>query len=396
MTMTGSVRRSTRGVRQIAMTLPWFDEREVVAAAAVVQSGWVGQGARVAEFEDAVASLVEAPYAVAVSSGTTALHLGMVAHGIGPGDDVVVPSLSFVASANAVRQVGATPVFAEVDPRHHNVTAATVEAALTPATKAVIAVHQYGTPADLEPIRALARDRGLALVEDAACAIGSVHRGRPVGADSDFAAFSFHPCKVLVTGEGGMIATRDATLAERLRRLRQHGLGVSTVDRHHERSPLTEHYLETGFNYRLTDIQAAIGVVQASKLPAMVRRRRELARRYHELLGEVPGLTMAADPEHGETNYQTFWVMLPDDYPVSRDTLLRVLKRHGINARHGIPCAHEEPAFSDLDPVSLPVSEHIARQSLLLPMFHTMTEDDQQRVAEVVCGTGSDPRSFLE
>lgn len=378
------------------MALPWFDEREVVAAAAAVQSGWVSQGARVVEFEGAVADLVQAPYAVAVSSCTAALHLGMVAYDIGPGDDVVVPSLSFVATANAVRYVGARPVFADVDPDHHNVTAASVEAALTPATKAVIAVDQYGTPADIEPIRTLARERGLALVEDAACAVGSTYHGRPVGADSHFAAFSFHPRKVLVTGEGGMITTGDAALADRLRRLRQHGMSASTFERHREQRPVIEQYLETGYNYRLTDIQAAIGVVQASKLPVMVRRRRELAHRYHELLSGVPGLAMVSDPEHGEANYQTFWVMLPDDYPVSRDALLAILKRFGINARHGIPCAHLEPAFNDLDPVTLPVSEHIARQSILLPMFHTLSDDDQRRVAEVVCGTGSDPRSFLQ
>lgn len=378
------------------MTMPWFDEREVVAAAAAVQSGWVSQGGRVIEFESAVADLVEAPYAIAVSSCTAALHLGMVAYDIGPGDDVVVPSLSFVATANAVRYVGARPVFADVDPRHHNVTAASLEAALTPATRAIIAVDQYGTPVDIEPIRALARRHGLALVEDAACAMGSTYRGRPVGADSDFATFSFHPRKILVTGEGGMVTTGDAALAERVRRLRQHGMSVSTFDRHNERRPVMEQYLETGYNYRLTDIQAAIGVVQAAKLPSMVRRRRELAQRYHELLGGVPGLTMVTDPEHGKANYQTFWVMLPEDYPVSRDTLLSILKRHGINARHGIPCAHLEPAFSDLDPVTLPVSERVAQQSVLLPMFHTLSDDDQERVADVVCGLWDHPRSLLD
>ena len=378
------------------MALPWFDEREVVAAAAAVQSGWVSQGARVMEFEAAVADLVQAPYAVAVSNCTAALHLGMVAYGIGPGDDVVVPSLSFVATANAVRYVGARPVFADVEPVHHNVTAATIEEALTPATRAVIAVDQYGTPADMEPIRALARERGLSLVEDAACAIGSTYRGRPVGADSDFAAFSFHPRKILVTGEGGMVTTNDAGMAERLRLLRQHGMTASPFERHQTDRPVTEQYVETGFNYRLTDIQAAIGVVQATKVPTMVRRRRQLAERYHELLSGVPGLTMVSDPEHGDSNYQTFWVMLPEDYPVPRDSLLAALKRNGVNARHGIPCAHLEPAFQDLDQVFLPVSEQISGQSLLLPMFHTLTELDQERIAEVICGIWDDPRSWVE
>ncbi|WP_374968286.1 DegT/DnrJ/EryC1/StrS family aminotransferase [Terrabacter sp. BE26] len=395
MTATSQVRRPPRGGREIAMTQPWFDEREVVAAAAAVQSGWASQGARVIEFEAAVAALVHVPYTVAVSSCTAALHLGMVAYGVGPGDDVVVPSLSFVATANAVRFVGARPVFADVDPRHHNITAATVEQALTPATKAVIAVDQYGTPADMEPIRALARERGLSVVEDAACAIGSVYRGRPVGAASDFAAFSFHPRTLLVTGEGGMVTTSDPGLAERVRRLRQHGMSVSTFHRHHEQRPVTEEYLETGYNYRLTDIQAAIGVVQAEKLHSMVTRRRELAAVYHELLAGVPGLQMVTDPEHGESSYQSFWVMLPDDFPLSRGELLAVLKRYRINGRPGISCAHQEPAFSDLDPVTLPVSERIARRSVLLPMFHAMTREDQQRVADVVCSAWSDPEQLL-
>jgi dTDP-4-amino-4,6-dideoxygalactose transaminase len=393
-TTTDDVRSLTRLEHEIPMTKPWFDEREVAAAGAAVQSGWVTQGARVIEFEEAIARLVDVPYAVAVSSCTTALHLGMVAYGVGPGDDVVVPSLSFVATANAVRYVGARPVFADVDPEHHNMTAATVEAALTPATRAVIVVDQYGTPADIEPIRALARRRGLDIIEDAACAIGSTYRGRPVGAESHFAAFSFHPRKLLVTGEGGMITTSDAGLAERLRRLRQHGMSVSTFERHHDERPVSEQYVETGYNYRLTDIQAAMGVVQALKLPAMVRRRRELAESYHELLAGIPGLAMVRDPEHGETNYQTFWVVLPDEYPVSADVLLAVLKRHGINARHGIPCAHLEPAFSDLEPVSLPTSEHISRQSILLPMFHTMTHEDQRRVADVMAAPWADVASL--
>ena len=396
MTTTGSVRRPLWQGREISMARPWFDEREVVAAAAAVQSGLADHGARVVEFEETVAALVQAPYAVAVSSCSAALHLGLVAHGVGPGDDVVVPSLTSVATAHAVRHVGARPVFADVDPRHHNVTAETVAAALTPATTAVIVVDQYGTPADLEPIRSLARGRGVALVEDAACALGSVRDGRPVGAGSDFAAFSFHRDSILVTGEGGMVVTTDPARAERLRRLRRHGMSGATREHHPGRRRVAEHCVETGYNYGLTDIQAAIGVVQASKLQSMVERRRDLARCYQELLADVPGLVTATDPDCGRANHQAFWVMLPDDFPVSRDDLLTVLERRGISARRGIACAHEEPAFNDLERVSLPVSERVARQSVRLPMFHALTEDDQRRVAEVVRDVWSDPRGLLD
>jgi len=373
------------------MAKPWFDHREVAAAAAVVESGWVSQGARVTEFEQVVAALVGAAHGVAVSNCTTALHLGMIGAGVGAGDDVVVPSLSFVATANAPRYVGARPVFADVDPATHNVTAETIERALTPRTRAIIVVDQYGTPADIEPIRALAAERGLAVVEDAACAIGSTYLGAPVGARSEIATFSFHPRKILVTGEGGMVTLQDGDLAARMRRLRQHGMSVSTFDRHTSTDTVIEQYLETGFNYRLTDIQAAIGLVQADKLPAMIARRRELAARYQRLLADIPGLETVADPAYGTTNFQTFWVMLPDTFPVPRDEVLTALKQRGVNSRHGVTCAHEEPAFADLEPVSLPVSERITRRSVLLPLYHDLSEHDQDRVVEALADVARRP-----
>lgn len=375
----------------IPMARPWFGEEEALAVQDVVRSGWVAQGAQVAAFERAVADAVGARHTVAVSSCTTALHLGMVVSGVGPGDEVVVPSLSFVATANAVRYVGAVPVFADVDPATHNVTADTVAAAITARTRAVVVVHQYGVPADLHPLRRLCRDREVTMIEDAACAIGSTHRGVPVGADSEFAAFSFHPRKVLVTGEGGMIATSDPWLARRLDRLRQHAMSVSTFDRHRADDVVVESYLETGFNFRMTDMQGALGVVQCSKLPAMVARRRELGARYRALLAGIPGLEMVADPEDGLTNYQSFWIVLPEGFPVERDVLLKMLLDAGIHARHGVTAAHLEPAFADLDPVMLPVTERVARRSVLLPIHHWLTPADQERVAEVVVDAASRP-----
>ena len=379
----------------IPMARPWFGEEEVRAVEAVVRSGWVSQGPKVAEFERAVEALTGARRAVAVSNCTTALHLGMIAAGVGRGDEVVVPSLSFVATANAARYVGATPVFADVDPASHDVTAETVEAVLTPATRAVVVVHQCGVPADLDPLRSLCRSEGLFLVEDAACAIGTSYRGRPVGGDSDLAAFSFHPRKILVTGEGGMITTQDPDLAARLSRLRQHGMSVSAFDRHSSGKVVVEQYLETGFNFRMTDMQAALGVVQAAKVPGMVARRRELALGYQERLSEVEDVQVVADPPYGLGNFQSFWVVLPDDFPVSRDGLLDLLLEEGVHARHGVTAAHLEPAFADLRNAPLPVPERVNRQSLVLPMYHDMSVDDQDRVVAVVAraarGRSRDP-----
>ena len=252
----------------IPVMRPWLGPEEAAAAAAAVTSGWVAQGPRVAEFEEAFAAAVGAGHAVAVSSCTTALHLALVVTSVGPGDEVVVPSLSFIATANAVRYVGAQPVFADVDLNTQNLTPATVAPHLTDRTRAVILVDQAGVPADLDGMRALCEPRGITVIEDAACAAGSVYRGRPVGAGAEIAAFSFHPRKLLTTGEGGMLVTPDAEVATRLRRLREHGMDVSAAQRHASRQPVIEHYLETGFNYRMTDVQAAIGLVQLGKLDA--------------------------------------------------------------------------------------------------------------------------------
>ena len=320
----------------IPVSRPWLGPEEAAAAAATVSSGWVAQGPRVAEFEEAFAAAIGAGHAVAVSSGTTALHLALVVTSVGAGDEVVVPSLSFIATANAVRYVGAEPVFADVDIVTQNLTPATVEPHLTERTRAVILVDQAGVPADLEAMRALCEPRGIAVIEDAACAAGSVYRGRPVGAGAEIAAYSFHPRKLLTTGEGGMLVTPHADVAARLRRLREHGMDVSAAQRHASRQPVIEKYLETGFNYRMTDLQAAIGLIQLGKLDAMVARRREFAERYRRRLSVIPNLRMIADPDYGTTNYQSFWILLPGESPLSRDELLSTLAQAGISARRGI------------------------------------------------------------
>jgi perosamine synthetase len=367
----------------IPVMKPWLGTEEAEAAAQAVASGWVSQGPRVREFEEAFAAAIGARHAVAVSSCTTALHLALIAAGIGPGDEVIVPSLSFIATANAVRYVGARPVFADVDLATQNLVPATVQPHLTGRTRAVILVDQAGVPADLAALRALCDPLQLTVIEDAACAAGSTYRARPVGANAALAAFSFHPRKLLTTGEGGMITTGDGSIAARLRRLREHGMDISAADRHRSQQPVIEHYTEVGFNYRMTDIQAAIGLVQLRKLPQMVTRRRELARRYQEKLSDIPGLMTADDPGYGETNYQSFWMLLPEKSSVGRDEVLRLLAEDGISARRGIMAAHMEPAYAGNTP-SLPVTERLTTRSLILPLFHHMTQAQQEHVVSAV------------
>ncbi|MFC7381600.1 DegT/DnrJ/EryC1/StrS family aminotransferase [Sphaerisporangium rhizosphaerae] len=366
----------------IPVMRPWFGPEEQAAVGEVIASGWVAQGPRVAEFERAFAASVEAGHGVAASSCTTALHLALVLAGVGPGDEVVVPSLSFIATANVVRYVGATPVFADIDPATGNLTAKTIDAARTPRTRAVIIVHQGGVPADVDDIRLV--HEGLALIEDAACAAGSFYRDRPVGAGASVAAWSFHPRKLLTTGEGGMLTTGDPEWSARARRLREHGMSVSAADRHASGSTAPEEYSEVGFNYRMTDLQAAVGLVQLRRLPELVARRRALAGRYQELLAGIPGLTTAGDTDHGRTNYQSFWIALPAGFPMSRNDLLGFLAERGVSARRGIMAAHLEPAYADVPAAELPHTEWLTANSLILPLFHAMTEAEQDQVVEAL------------
>jgi len=365
----------------IPVMKPWLGEEEAAAAAEAVTSGWVAQGPRVAAFERAFADRVGAAHGVALSSCTTALHLALHLLELRPGDEVVVPSFSFIATANAVRYVGAEPVFADVDPETGNLTAETVRAVLTPRTRAVIVVHQGGMPADVEPLRALGDERGFAIVEDAACAAGSTYRGGPAGRGALLAAWSFHPRKLLTTGEGGMLTTDDEELALRARRLREHGMSVSAAERHASRQPVIESYLEVGFNFRMTDIQAAVGLVQLGKLDAMVERRRELAGRYHDLLAGIPGLRPVRDPDWGTSNFQAFWVEVEPEFGLTRNDLLAHLGEHGISARAGIMAAHRQPAYAGHPHGDLSVTERLTDTTLILPVFHAMTEDEQDAVA---------------
>ncbi len=368
----------------IPIARPFLGVEEERAAAEVLRSRWLTQGPRVAEFEAAFARYVGAPHAVAMSSCTTALHALWVALGVGPGDEVVCPSHSFIATANAIVHAGARPVFADVDDRSYNLDPAAVERAITNKTRAILAVHQVGLPADLDGLAAIARARGLILIEDAACAAGSSYRGAPIGRPVGVAAaFSFHPRKILCCGEGGMVTTTDGELAARLRRLRHHGMTVSDLERHNAKGRYQrESYAEVGYNYRLSDVQAAIGLVQLGRLDEMVAKRRELAARYAQLLDGAP-VELPHAPPGCAPNFQSYVVRLRGRGREGRDRVIDALVAEEIAARAGVMAAHREPpyAMGASGNWHLPVTDAVTDETLLLPMFHELTEPDQARVA---------------
>jgi perosamine synthetase len=368
-------------VRRVPVAKPSFGEEEERALLETLRSGWVTQGPRVAEFEERFARTVGAEEAVAVSSCTAGLFLTLHALGIGPGDEVVVPSLSFIASANAIVHTGATPVFADVDPLTYNLDPEGVASAIGPDTRAILLVHQLGLPADLAPFEALARENHLHLVEDAACALGGRSRGRLVGSSQSPACFSFHPRKILVTGEGGMITTSDSELAARLRRLRHQGMSMSDLERHRSERAVIETYPEIGFNFRMSDLHAAIGLAQLAKLDAFLARRRALAARYSEALEHFSEVVAPTAPEGAEPTYQSYIVRLPNAYESGRNRVLDELQRRGVVSRRGLMACHREACHRGaLVSGSLVQTELAAAQTLLLPLFHDMSEDDQDYV----------------
>jgi dTDP-4-amino-4,6-dideoxygalactose transaminase len=370
-------------VSRIQVMQPLLGEEEAQAAADVIRSGWVAQGPKVVEFERQFTEKVGAEHGIAVTSGTTALHLAMIALGIGPGDEVIVPSLSFIATASCARYVGAEPVFADVSLETGNLTVATINAVRTSRTKAIIGVHQAGVPFDTVAIRAAAKDWDLPLVEDSACAHGTMAHGESVGKGADISTWSFHPRKLLTTGEGGMITTDQPDWAARMRRLREHGMSVSALERHASAQPVLESYVEVGYNFRMTDIQAAVGLVQLGRLDGLIERRRELAANYHTLLADLP-VRAVRDPAYGLTNYQSFWVLLEDEFGVARDDVLAELAAAGVSARRGIMAAHVEPPYTDGHHAPLPVTERLTRNTLILPLHHALSEDDQDHVVSVL------------
>ena len=387
---------------QIPIVRLALGDAEAEAATRVIRSGWVAQGPEVAAFEREFAAAVGAPHAVAVSNCTTALELSLRVASVRPGDDVATVSHSFIATAYAVVAVGARPIFVDVQPHTYSMDPAALARALTPRTRAILCVHQIGFPCDLPAILEIARARGLPVVEDAACAIGSEIRidgvwqriGQPHGL---LACFSFHPRKLITTGDGGMITTSDPALASRLRLLRQHAMSVPSTARHDSSRVTFEDFSEPAFNFRMTDLQAAVGRPQLAHLPAIIAERRALADRYAEALADHPLLAPPVEPSWARSNWQSYPVTLRPGGRLSQVAIMQFLLDRGVASRRGIGNAHAEPAYTKCawscgeepcDPAAhaagrclrLPVSERARDNTILLPLFHGLLTAEQDHV----------------
>lgn len=372
-------------VQSIPVAKPVLDENEVEAVRRVILSGWVTQGPEVAAFERDFAAYVGAPHACAVSNCTTALHLALLALGVGAGDEVITVSHSFIATANAVRYCGATPVFVDIEPTGFNIDPALLEKAIGPRTKAILCVHQLGMPCDLARITEVAGRFGLPVIEDAACAIGSeiLWKGRweRIGKPhADIACFSFHPRKVITTGDGGMLTTANPEYDRKFRLWRQHSMSVSDTVRHGARQVIFESYPEVGFNYRMTDLQAAVGREQLKRLPDIVERRRALADRYRTLLTDVEMVSSPTEPPWARSNWQSYAITLAPD--VNQLAVMQALLDLGVAARRGVMCSHREAPYPST--AALSRSEHAQDSSVILPLFTQLTDDDLTFVVDAL------------
>jgi len=359
------------------------EERRVIEA---LRSGWLTQGPRVALFESKFAAYVGCEHAIAVSSCTTALQLALWACGVRSGDEVICPSFSFIATANSIAYIGARPVFCDIDLKTYNMDPALVEELISPRTKAIMAVHQIGLPAEMKALREIADKHNLILIEDAACAIGAEYDGRLIGSPvGDLACFSFHPRKIMTTGEGGMITTRDAQMAERLRRLRQHAMSIPDTVRHNAKQIVTEAYNEIGFNFRMTDMQAAIGIAQLGRLKELLGRRRFLAHQYDAALAKVSRLIIPTVPENCKHNYQSYMIRLSSDVAEGRNEIMQELLEKKIATRRAVMAIHREaPYRTDEWEAKLPQTCLASDTGIILPLYHQMTEEEQAYIIEAL------------
>ena len=376
----------------------YFDEAEEELLLDTLRSGWIVQGTRVKAFEDAFSHWTGAEFAAAVSSCTTGLHLSLAALGIGPGDEVIVPSFTYIATANAVEHTGATPVFCDVDIETYNIDPRSFEEKITERTRAVIPVHLFGLAAEMDPIVDVCAARGISIVEDAACGLGSRYHGRHVGTIGDLGCFSFHPRKIITTAEGGMIIGKDRSYEETIRSLRDHGARKSDFDRHADSKPMMLPDFEfAGFNYRMTDLQGALGVAQMKKLDEILKGRRDRAAVYDDRLKGIPSVKIPVVPHGCEHGYQSYVIRIVegDKARVDEESIKRAEKRRnsiiekleslGISTRQGTHAVHTLSYYRKkygMEPMELFGSLVCDHTSIALPLYPNMSEDEQEYVID--------------
>lgn len=372
---------------KIPLTIPSFGREEEAAVAKVLRSGWVTQGPKVAQFEAEIAKYTGAKYAVATTSATTSLFLSLYILGIGKGDEVILPSFTFIATANVVVAVGAKPVFVDIDPKTYNIDPSKIESAITPKTKAIMPVDQVGLPADLKKIVAIARKYKLFVIEDAACGFASSYEGKQIGSypGIDIVCLSFHPRKSITTGEGGMILTQDKKIADKAKILRHHGMSVSDLKRHASKKIVNEKYYEIGFNFRMSDLQAAVGVEQLRKLPKFLKARKKSADRYSKVFSKSEKIIPPFVPDNCKPNWQSYVIKLRNGNRSERDRIMQKLLDSGIATRRGVMACHMEPAYRKLlGKISLPATEESTNTTISLPLYTKMTDQEQNYVIKKV------------
>lgn len=353
----------------------------------VLESGWLVQGPKVAEFENQVAKIIRSDFAVATSSCTTALHLALLAVDVKPGDEVILPSFTYVATANAVEYVGAKPVFADIDPNTYNIDVSCLPSLVTERTKAIIPVHLFGLCADMKSILQFAQKNNLEVIEDAACAFGSVQDGQHAGTMGDLGCFSFHPRKIITTGEGGLVSTRTERLARRLRVLRNHGAETSDFDRHQNGKLVLPEFNHLGFNYRMSDLHAAVGLAQLKKLSHIVEERRQQARFYDERLRDAGGIVIPLAPANCFHTYQSYVIRITSQARTDRDGLIAKLRKQNISTTLGTHAVHTLNFYQEkygLEADSCPLSAQCQKETLTLPLFPGLTRENQERVIDTL------------
>ncbi|RCV62774.1 dTDP-4-amino-4,6-dideoxygalactose transaminase [Methanophagales archaeon] len=356
---------------KIPLLRPYFDSEELEEIKIVLDSGWVSQGPKVKEFEDKIAEYLDVKYAIAVTNCTSALHLALLGIGVKEGDGVLVADFTFPATGHVVLYCGAKPVFVDIDLKTYNINPESIEEKISDKTKAIIPVHTFGQPAEMGPIMEIAEKFNLKVIEDAACALGAKYKNNYAGTIGDIGCFSFHARKGMTTGEGGMVVTDDESLADRIRKLSVFGM-TSAWDREKSAEFIIPEFTDLGYNYKLSDISAAVGVAQLKKLDKIIERKRELAKYWNEKLEEIELIDAPYVSKNVKHIYQSYVALI--DKAINRNKLIDALTKKGVQTQIGTYASHIQPVYNSTD--KCPNSLDIFNRSLALPMYYMLKEED--------------------
>jgi dTDP-4-amino-4,6-dideoxygalactose transaminase len=371
---------------QVPFMKPLLGEEEWYAMKDVILGGWVSQGPKVQEFEQVLANFLGVKHVIAMNACTSAMHIGMKIAGVQYGDDVIAANFTCMANVNAIKMAGANPIFVDVDPKTYNIDPSKIEAAITPKTKLVLNIDQIGLPNDIDELQRICDKHNLILLDDAATAFGAKYKGEFLGKKALLTTFSFHPRKMITTGEGGALATNDDKIAENARILRATGASVSDLERHKAKGMILQKYYDSGYNYRMTDMQAAMGIAQMDRIDYIISERAKQAAYYNEKLGSIPGIQIPFVPEYATPAWSSYCLKLTDDAKLTVEEIITKMTENNISVRYGIQPLHQEPFFDAMNfkDDDFPVSCHLAKNTFFIPIFPGLTEKEQNYVVETL------------